>query len=66
MPVDCGKAQLCALNSICNCTATECHEGIGTPTMGGIAFDMQLAAGALNGSVTGLDSTPLNVHLMRQ
>lgn len=67
-PVDCGKLQLCmGLRSVCTCTATSCT--IPTPSKGDIAFDMQLASGALDGSVTGLTanggSQVYNVHLKR-
>lgn len=67
-PVDCGKLQLCmGIGGICTCTATACT--VPVPAKGGIAFDMQLASGALDGSVTGLStnggSQVYNVHLKR-
>jgi hypothetical protein len=63
-PVDCGKLQLCSPTSgPCTCTATSCT--LSLPSTGGVAFDMQLASGALDGSVTGLDGQVHNVHLMR-
>jgi hypothetical protein len=65
-PVDCGKLALCAMpGGICKCTSTSCTIPVGP--MGDISFDMQLMAGALNGSTTGLQGSPaLNVHLTRQ
>jgi hypothetical protein len=64
--VDCGKFYLCGSMgpSPCTCTQTSCTVVVG-PT-GSIAFDTQLIAGGINGSVTGLmGGQVLNVHLTR-
>lgn len=63
MPVDCGKLTLCGSPSPCVCTATSCTADLGPNWR--VAFDMVLAAGMLDGSSTGLGSTPFNVHLTR-
>jgi hypothetical protein len=66
-PIDCGKLSLCAGPGIhpCVCTATSC--ALPVPSTGSIAFDMQLAAGSLNGSETGISgSQVLNVSLTKQ
>ena len=67
-PIDCGKMALCAFErSPCTCTATSCTVDVGNSGVGLIALDMQLVAGSLDGSLTGLGgSNPLNVHLTRQ
>src|SRR5580704_5011175 len=63
--VDCLKLQLCSLSGVCTCTATSCT--VPAVTMGNIVFDTQVAAGSINGSVTGLmGNQVLNVHLTRQ
>jgi hypothetical protein len=59
--IDCSKMFLCTMGMVCTCTMTACT--VPTPTKGGIAFDMQLASGSLDGSVTGVDSQLHNVHL---
>jgi hypothetical protein len=62
--VDCGKLILCMGGGrICSCTATSCT--VPLPATGTTSFDMQLTAGALNGSVTGLGAQLYNVHLTR-
>ncbi len=65
-PIDCGKEALCLPNgSPCTCTATSCTVVVGTT--GAVSFDMQLASGHLDGSVTGIEASQvLNVHLTRQ
>ncbi len=65
-PVDCGKLQLCNFGGPCSCTATGCTVQVG-PT-GGVSFDMQLVAGALDGSTEGFLEFQgvLNVHLTKQ
>ena len=64
LTVDCGKLALClGMEDVCRCTATSCT--VPTPPTGGVAFDMQLTSGALDGSVTGLKGQVLNVHLNR-
>ncbi len=63
-PIDCGKLSLCTpLGGVCTCTMTACT--VPTPAKGDIAFDMQLASGKLDGSVTGLGAL-YNVHLTQQ
>ncbi|HEY3819028.1 MAG TPA: hypothetical protein VGL81_17785 [Polyangiaceae bacterium] len=64
--VDCGKLALCGGMGPdpCTCTATSCT--VATPTQPGITFDMQLNAGALDGSETGIGNSVLNVHLTKQ
>jgi len=62
--IDCGKLALCGSSGPCQCTATSCT--VPVATVGGIAFDMQLGATALDGTVTGLDAQAHNVHLTRQ
>ena len=66
--IDCGKLFLCTLgpSGICSCTASSCTIPIPLTGPGDTAFDMQLTSGALDGSVTGLDKSPHNVHLTRQ
>ncbi len=66
VPVDCGKFDLCGVRSLgtgtCMCTQTSCTVVVGSS----IAFDTQLIAGGINGSVTGLmGGQVLNVHLTR-
>jgi hypothetical protein len=65
IPVDCGKLTLCAFGpGPCTCTSTSCTVVVGP--MGSIAFDTQLVAGGINGSVTGLDNGQiLSVHLTK-
>jgi hypothetical protein len=67
-PIDCGKLALCGgfagPQGVCTCTATSCTVPLGAS--GGIAFDMQLASGVLDGSTTGIQGGPLNVHLTKQ
>jgi hypothetical protein len=63
IPVDCGKMALCGPPGVCTCTATGCT--VPPSTKGDVAFDMQAASGAMNGSVTGLDGQLHNVHLTR-
>jgi hypothetical protein len=64
-PVDCGKLQLCSpAQGPCTCTATSCT--LSTNSTGVVAFDMQLASGALDGSVTGIGGSVFNVHLTNQ
>jgi len=64
-PIDCDKRHICGDLSLCKCTSTHCTVQV-DPTIraGYLAFDMQLANGALNGSVTGIGSH--NVHMTRQ
>ncbi len=65
MPIDCGRLALCGGQVMaCTCTATGC--AVATPPQAGITFDMQLNAGALDGSETGISSSVLNVHLTKQ
>ncbi len=65
MPIDCGRLALCDMQVVaCTCTATGCT--VPVPAVGGITFDMQLNAGALDGSETGISSSVLNVHLTKQ
>jgi hypothetical protein len=64
-PIDCTKRDLCTAG-ICTCTATSCTMQIPLTGPGDQAFDMQLTSGALDGSLTGLDQYPHNVHLTRQ
>jgi hypothetical protein len=66
VPVNCGKAALCAGfyfgGTACRCSATSCTAN--TDADPGIAFDMQLACDQLDGSSAGqLES--LGVHLTR-
>jgi hypothetical protein len=64
LAVDCGKLVLCMGGGrICSCTATSCT--VSLPATGPTSFDMQLRSGALNGTVTGLDTQLHNVHLTR-
>lgn len=60
MLIDCGKFYLCSMGMACQCTATACTVPIGS--QGGVAFDMQLANGAMDGSVT-IGGQVYNVHL---
>jgi hypothetical protein len=63
--IDCEKLRLCGeLPVTCVCTSTSCTVPLTPP--GNVAFDMQLVAGALSGSVSGLGNSVLNVHLTRQ
>lgn len=64
-PVDCGKVALCGVRgySPCSCTATSCTVITSPPN---ISFDMQLNAGALDGSETGINSSILNASLVKQ
>jgi hypothetical protein len=64
-PIDCGKLALCQFGmSPCACTPTACS--VPAPKAPGITFDMQLSAGALDGSETGIGNSVLNVHLTKQ
>ena len=63
-PVDCGKLALCeGPLGPCTCTATACS--VPAPASPGITFDVQLNAGALDGSEMGIGGSVLNVHLVR-
>ena len=60
--VDCGKLQLCAISSVCSCTAQSCT----TVSLDDVKLDVVFAGDALDGSIAGLSSVPVNVHLSRQ
>jgi hypothetical protein len=64
-PIDCGKLALCGGMgpNPCTCTATACT--VPPPASPGVTFDMQLSAGALDGSESGIGGGVLNVHLVK-
>lgn len=63
--VDCVKLALCdAPARTCTCTQSACTVDV-SPMSADIKFDLQLTGDAGMGSVTGLSSTPINVHLQR-
>lgn len=64
-PIDCGRLNLCAglSGAMCTCTSTSCTVPVG-PT-GGTSFNMQLAAGVLDGTTAGFEQGVLDVHLTK-
>ena len=68
--VDCGQLALCRgapcegnIGPVCQCSATSCTVDVTVPD---ITFDLQLSTGHLDGSMTGLASSVLNIHLTKQ
>jgi len=57
---DCGKLYLCAVQRVCNCTATKCS----TYPDGNVSFDIAIAGDDASGSTTGRFGDK-NVHFTR-
>jgi hypothetical protein len=60
--VDCALVAPCLASPLCSCTSAGCSFDTRYPTS---TLDVQLASNRLDGSMSGFDASPLNVHLTR-